>query len=818
MSGARRVGVREPVDAVRDVLVLVVAVGLALTPLLPVYGAAAVLPALVGGVALGATVTVLGALRGWSALVVVAALLGAYALAGGALAAPSTTVAGVVPTPATFAALARGAASTWKQVLTLQPPVGSGGTLLVAAFLLALVGTAATLALTLRVRRAAVATGAALVPLLVLAGAVLLGTRTPPVPPAAAGTALVVVGLTWAAWRTGAWRPRRLVATGALAAVALTGGLLGGPALVGDQPRFVVRDEIVPPFDPRDYPSPLASFRRLVKLDETVVLRAQGLPDGARVRLATFDRYDGVVFNVAGDGSAQASGEFRRVGDRLDVAVRGSTATVEMTVGALQGVWLPTVGAARSIDLDGAGGDLRYNDATGGAVVTSGVREGMTYTLDVVVPDEPDDDAIGGATAGSVVQPASSGVPQAVEVAAADVARDAGTPVQIARAIASYLSEQGYFSHGLTDAGDYPSLSGHGAKRVADLLGGGVMVGDGEQYASAAALMIREMGLPARVVLGFVPGSGDDAGDGEVTVPTDDDGAVELRGRDVQAWVEVAFAGHGWVPFDVTPPQSRTPEQEEEQTDTDPQPQVVQPPALPPDRVTPPDDDTEQPQAEDPSDDGSGLALWLRVAAWTGVGLGTVLLLLSPLLVVVAVKARRRRRRRRAADPVRRVAGGWDEVVDTARDMGGAPPATATRRETARAWATTLAAAHPAVATRVEALARRADRAVFGAGTPDRAEVEAYWADVDAAVGALRRTVPWRRRVRARGSLASLRARRARVPAEPRVRRRSASAATPAPAGPPPAATGVSSGAAGVAVVPRTRTTSRPRRTRRGER
>ena len=31
------------------------------------------------------------------------------------------------------------------------------------------------------------------------------------------------------------------------------------------------------------------------------------------------------------------------------------------------------------------------------------------------------------------------------------------------------------------------------------------MVGDGEQYAVAAALMAREIGFPARVVVGYLP-------------------------------------------------------------------------------------------------------------------------------------------------------------------------------------------------------------------------------------------------------------------------------------------------------------------------
>lgn len=798
MRPGQRIGVREPADAVRDVVVLAAATGIALTPLVPVYGAA-VLPALVGGVVLGAAVTVVGAVRRWSALVVVAVLIGAYALVGGALAAPTTTWAGVVPTPATFVALARGAASTWKQVLTLQPPVGTGGTLLVAALLLAFVGTVVALSLTLRVRRPVVASLAAVAPLLVLVGGIVLGTRQPPVPPVVLGTVLAGVGLTWAAWRTGTWRPRRVLATATLAAVAASAGLLTGPLVVADQPRLVVRDEIVPPFDPRDYPSPLASFRRLVKLDDTVLLTVDGLPDGARVRLATFDRYDGVVFNVAGDGSAQASGEFRRVGDTIDTPVRGRPAQIRVTIGQMQGVWLPTVGYATSARLGRASGDLRFNDATGAAVVTSGVHPGMTYELDVVVPDVPDDETIGTAGPSSVVQPPVAVMPPAVTMAAADVARDAGTHVQVARAITTQLSEQGYFSHGLTDAGDYPSLSGHGAARLAELLAGDVMVGDGEQYAAAAALMIREMGLPARVVLGFDPGSGDDdEGDGEVPVPTDEDGAVEIRGRDVQAWVEVGFAGHGWVPFDVTPPRSRTPEQEQEETDTDPQPQVVQPPALPPDRVTPPDDDTEQPQTEDPAQD-DGASVWWRIAAWTGIGLGGVLVLLSPVLVVVALKARRRRRRRRAGDPVRRVAGGWDEIVDTARDLGGVPPPAGTRRETARSVVADVAAGHPAVAARVEALARRADRAVFGAGAPERSEVESFWADVDATVSAWRRTLPWRRRVRTRASLASLRRPTVASPRTPRGE------TTPRPTS--------------AAVQPDTRRrTRRPRRSRRGGR
>lgn len=754
----RAVGVRTPSAALADLLVLLGTLALALTPLLPVYGTSTVLPALVGGLVLGVGVALLGAVRRWSALTVVASLLAGYFLLGGALAAPTTTVAGVVPTPATVTALARGLVSTWAQVVTLQPPVGASGTLLVAALVVALVGAAASAALTLRVRRPGAAATAALVPPAVLVASVVLGTRTPPVPPVLVGVVMTLVLLPWAAARTGTFRPRRVLATGLMAAVVAAGGLVGGPLVTGSTPRFVVRDEITPPFDPRDYPSPLAAFRRMVKQDETVLFTVDGLPADARVRLATFDRYDGVVWNVAGDGSAQASGEFRRVGDVVETSVTGERATVRVTIEALRGVWLPTVGQATAFDLGAAGADLRYNDATGGAVLTSGVEQGQTYVVDVVVPTTPDDETVGAAPAAPVVQPPSVGVPQSVAVTAADVARDAGTPVQVARTLETWLATEGFFSHGLTDAGDHPSLAGHGAARLAALLdGSSIMVGDGEQYAAAMALMAREMGLPARVVLGFVPGAGDAGDGGEVTVPTTDDGAVQIRGKDVQAWVEVAFAGHGWVAFDPTPPSSQTPEEEEENTPSDPQPQVVQPPDLPEDRVDPPEDDTEQPQTEDEERE-SAVARWVRlVLTATGIGLAGLLVLLSPLLVVVALKARRRRRRRALPDPVHRVAGGWDEVVDAAHDMGAPPPGSATRQEAAGSWAGTLAAAHPAVAARLRALAARADRAVFGAGDPAPTEVDAYWSDVESVVAELRGTLSRRARVRALASVASLR-------------------------------------------------------------
>ncbi|WP_420122483.1 transglutaminaseTgpA domain-containing protein, partial [Nakamurella sp.] len=62
-----------------------------------------------------------------------------------------------------------------------------------------------------------------------------------------------------------------------------------------------------------------------------------------------------------------------------------------------------------------------------------------------------------------------------------------------------------------------------------------------EQYATAMAVMLRAVGVPARVAVGFTQG-----------VP-DGSGAYLVNSHDAHAWVEVPFDGAGWVEFDPTP-------------------------------------------------------------------------------------------------------------------------------------------------------------------------------------------------------------------------------------------------------------------------
>jgi hypothetical protein len=63
-----------------------------------------------------------------------------------------------------------------------------------------------------------------------------------------------------------------------------------------------------------------------------------------------------------------------------------------------------------------------------------------------------------------------------------------------------------------------------------------------EQYAGTMAVMVRAAGVPARVALGYTPGSS-----------AEPDGSRLITSDDAHAWVEVFFDELGWVPFDPTP-------------------------------------------------------------------------------------------------------------------------------------------------------------------------------------------------------------------------------------------------------------------------
>ena len=738
-----------------DLGVTALLVGVSIAGFWPTFAGPSYLPAAVGGLVLGLAIAAVATWRRWGVLIIAAMTIGAYFLFGGALALPHTAIAGVVPTLDTLQRLALGTVTSWKQLLTTVAPVSGADGHLLVPFLLSLVTAVVTASLALRLSHV----GWALIPAgVMLVLTIALGTPEPAFP-VAQGLVFAVLSIAWLALRQ-LWAPhnaavsvgevdpsraahmrmRRVLAGVAVLAVAGGAGIATSAVAAPAQPRHVFRDVIIPPFNIRDYPSPLQSFRKNVRdqADETL-FTVRGLPEGARIRIAVMDQYDGMVYNVT-DGGPDSSSAFTPLRSNMAPDAEGLPVTLQVDVDTYSGVWVPDAGAVSQIEFTGdRAEELRrsafYNAETGTAVVTSKLKSGDTYTVDTVMPPEIDDTQLAEVPFGTVPLPKQSNVPEELASLAAETVAGAETPIEQVRALETFLAEGGFFSHGLE--GEVLSRAGHTAERISTLIGGDQMIGDDEQYAVAMALLAREVGIPARVVMGYYPDE-------------EDAGAAEFAatGDDVHAWVEVNFEGLGWLTFNPTPPEDKVPNDQNTKPKVDPKPQVLQPPPPPQEPVDLPPTLPDDRKGDDETLNILGIIG--TILAIGGISLAVIALLASPFIVIGAWKAAKRRSRRSAARAADRISGGWDELTDRAVDYGARLAPGGTRAEEAASVAATLTL--PQVTT----LAERADSEVFGPDEPSPEQVEAFWSEVDGIVAGIGREAGFWKRTKARLSLRSL--------------------------------------------------------------
>lgn len=116
---------------------------------------------------------------------------------------------------------------------------------------------------------------------------------------------------------------------------------------------------------------------------------------------------------------------------------------------------------------------------------------------------------------------------------AKQITANAKTPYDKAAAIEAYLRGRYSYTLNLTGKpGDDPLPHFLFETRA----------GHCEYFASAMAILVRTLGIPAREVNGFLPGEFNDlAGD------------YIVRASDAHSWVEVYFPDRGWITFDPTP-------------------------------------------------------------------------------------------------------------------------------------------------------------------------------------------------------------------------------------------------------------------------
>jgi protein-glutamine gamma-glutamyltransferase len=118
-----------------------------------------------------------------------------------------------------------------------------------------------------------------------------------------------------------------------------------------------------------------------------------------------------------------------------------------------------------------------------------------------------------------------------LERLAFDVAGKARTPYGAAAALETWFRSTGNFTYTNRPPVNETPLVGFVALTRA---------GYCQHFAGAMALMLRYLGVPARVAVGFSSG-------------VYDSGVWKVTDRDAHAWVEAWFRGYGWLPFDPTP-------------------------------------------------------------------------------------------------------------------------------------------------------------------------------------------------------------------------------------------------------------------------
>ncbi|RKR73949.1 DUF3488 and transglutaminase-like domain-containing protein [Frondihabitans australicus] len=706
-TAAARLLPRTP-DAIFVVLLLVVGAA----PLWPVYDSSAFVVVAAASIVLGGALAVVGAARRLPAYAVAAVAAVLFLVGGVPLAVPSQAIAGVLPSAEGLRILLAGSATAWKQMLSVELPLGSYEALLVPAFIVLLASAVTGLSLALRLARPG---WAVLAPVVLLAFSVAFGSRAGQVP-VVTGLVFTGLALAWAIVAANRRRPgresrgrwgRATAAVGLLVATTLAGGALAGVWTPATS-RQVLRDAVAPPFDPHHYVSPLVTFRNSVLTPgkTTDQLTVTGLPSGARLSVATLDAYDGRVF---AQGSSPSSGTFSRVASTISQSgATGSAADVTVRVDGYSDVWLPTVGAVTAISFSGTDAPaLRdafyYDRSTDSGAVLGGVSKGDGYSMSTIVPARTTASDVAAAKPGHAEQPKATNVPSTLIAAARKHYGTATSPGARLEAVASWL-RSGYVSD--SGPGQPFSAAGHSASRLAALATATPMLGDAEQYAPALALIARNLGFPSRVVVGYAPAASRTRS-----------GSVTLTGADLTAWVEVEDSAGRWLTVDPNPTPRPVPDESTKQSKAVAQPQTVQPPSPP----TQHDTAVTQNRDSQTNKHDPGPPAWLVVLLAglriAGLVLLVALIVLAPLWSIALGRWIRRRRRLRRDLDATVLTGAWSELLDDVVDRGYAVPRAATRREVAD-----LVGA-PALRT----LADTAERSVFSSQRLDDAEVRAYW-------------------------------------------------------------------------------------------
>lgn len=261
------------------------------------------------------------------------------------------------------------------------------------------------------------------------------------------------------------------------------------------------------------------------------------------LRTATLTAFDGDVWHPDGANQGLPLGSTTFDDPPIDSDIAQKKTSVEIWITHLATSWLPVPYAAQSVSgLTGSWHIVGSNRTVVGSDATS---LGQHYEV-VATVAEPTHDQIRAAHADpNAVAAAASVVPTGTSPIVAELAHrvtgDAATDYDKLIALQDWFRGP-TFTYSLT-APAAQGFDSTGTGAVGKFLV--ARTGYCAHFSAAFALMARSLGMPARIVVGYLPGvSTGQTVDGEPV--------ATVSSGQLHAWPEVFFAGIGWVPFEPT--------------------------------------------------------------------------------------------------------------------------------------------------------------------------------------------------------------------------------------------------------------------------
>jgi hypothetical protein len=253
-------------------------------------------------------------------------------------------------------------------------------------------------------------------------------------------------------------------------------------------------------------------------------------------RLVVLDRFDGQAWKLSEDHPVE-NGQPLSLGTQPLIGESPTSSLSlrqEVEIEQLGAAWLPAAADPVEISLEDDLG-ARHFDRMDTIELEADTSEGMRYqvTSAVARPSLSELDRIQPTNANSDPRYTAlpAGLPSRIHDIAIELTAGAETPFDKVLAIQEYLRTFTY---------DEEAPAGHGTDAILNFLEESRR-GFCEQFAGTMAVLVRSLGYPARVAIGFLPGDRQRDGWNEVTT------------AQVHAWPEVHFGEFGWLAFEPTP-------------------------------------------------------------------------------------------------------------------------------------------------------------------------------------------------------------------------------------------------------------------------